>query len=114
MLQYSPNAGFVNEDNMISGTVLYSDSDSDVSQGVIELADPDGQLVIRTEPIPVTGVAGITGTANFSLDLKAVQITKTGIYHFSVWLVDLTAMESNHLGGELRMATRAPYGPGNP
>jgi hypothetical protein len=109
MLQYSPNAGFVNEDNKISGTVLYADADQDVSQGVIEVSYPDNQLVFRSEPIPVTGVAGIQGTATFSLELKAVEVNKTGIYHFSVWIVDLLALESNHLTGDFRIATRDPY-----
>ena len=114
MLEYTPNAGFVNEPNMFTGTVLYSDADKDVSQGVIELSDPMGQLVLRSEPLPIMGVAEITGTANFTINLDKTQVTKTGIYHFSVWLVDLTAMESNHLEGEFRIATRDPYGPGNP
>jgi hypothetical protein len=115
-LDYTPNAGFVNEALMITGSVDYTDGDSDVSQGVIEVSDPNNQLVIRTEPDPIMGSGtSIQGSANFTLPLTKEQITKTGIYHMSVWIVDLTALESNHLQGEIRIATRDPYNnPGNP
>src|SRR4051794_14569719 len=105
MLEYMPNAGFVAEDNQFTGTVLYSDADQDVSQGVIEVSGPNGQLIIRSEPEPVMGNPGITGTANFALTIDKTQATQQGIYHFTVWVVDLAAHESNHLEGEIRMAS---------
>jgi hypothetical protein len=116
MLTYTPNAGFVNQDLMVTGTVNYTDGDSNVSQGVIEVSDPDNQLVLRSAPNPLMGGGtGIMGSANFTLPLTAAQITKTGLYHMSVWLVDLTALESNHLQGDIRIATPNPYSqPGNP
>ena len=115
MLAYTPNAGFVGEETMINGTFLYSDPDQDIAQWVVELSDPNGQLVTRTPPNPVDGASqGITGTVNFMMTLGADTTTLTGIYHFTVWLVDLTALESNHLQGEVRIAQNAPYGPGNP
>ena len=112
MLEYTPNAGFANEDTMINGSFLYSDADQDVSQWVVELSDPNGNLVVRSPPEPGQSVSqGITGTANFTIDFTP---SVTGIYHFTTWLVDLTALESNHLSGEIRVANDAPYGPGNP
>jgi hypothetical protein len=115
MLQYTPNAGFVFSDTMVNGTFLYSDPDQDISQWVYELSDPNAQLITRSPPNPVESVSqGITGTVNFMMPLTKDQATLTGIYHFTIWLVDLTALESNHLAGELRIAQPAPYGPGNP
>jgi hypothetical protein len=109
MLQYSPNAGFVGDDNMFNGSVLYSDSDKDVSQGVVEVIDPAGMLLFRSDPAPVMGVTGITGTANFMFSLDKTDATQTGIYHFCIWVVDLARHESNHVGGDIRMATHSPY-----
>jgi hypothetical protein len=117
MLEYTPNAGFVGLDTMINGTFLYSDPDQNISQWVVELSDPNGNLVGRSPPNPVSGTTqGITGTVDFMMTLGAATTTLTGIYHFSVWLVDLTALESNHLQGQIRIAQTppAPYGPGNP
>src|SRR4029453_7672773 len=99
MLEYTPNAGFVGQDNTIMGSVLYSDADQDVSQGVFEVSDPRGMLVFRSPPEPVMGTGGITGTANFTLRLAPTDVTQLGIYHFTVWVVDLAAHESNHLEG---------------
>lgn len=112
MLAYTPNAGFVAPDEtMINGSFLYSDPDQDVSQWVAELSDPNNNLVARTPPTPGQSVSqGITGTANFTLTFTAGT---TGLYHFSVWLVDLAGHESNHLSGEIRIATKAPYDPNN-
>lgn len=110
MLVYSPNAGFANEDNMIMGTYLWSDPDQDISQGVVEISDPKGMLVIRTEPTPIMGSgSGVTGSANFTLNLDKALVTQVGLYHFTIWAVDLAAHESNHLEGTVRMASRSPY-----
>ena len=111
MLTYTPNSGFVGEDNMFQGSFNYSDDDQDVAQSVIELSDPKGQLVVRSDPEPVMGGNQITGSADFMLMLDKSLITQIGLYHFSVWVVDLFGRESNHLAGELRFATRAPYDP---
>lgn len=114
MLQYTPNAGFVMETNKIGATVLYSDADKDTSQGVIEFSDPNKQLVFRTEPLPVMGVGGLQGTGTYNIEIAPNEVPIPGIYHFCLWVVDLTARESNHLGGDIRIATRNPYGPDNP
>jgi hypothetical protein len=112
MLEYSPNAGFQGMDTEIDGTFLFADADQDVSQWVYELSDPSQNLVTRSPPTPGMSVAqGIEGMASFSFTFNPAL---TGLYHFSVWVVDLTARESNHLGGEIRIATTSPYGPDNP
>src|SRR5689334_20293333 len=43
MLMYSPNAGFVGQELKVSGSVAYTDPDNDISQTVIEVADPANQ-----------------------------------------------------------------------
>jgi hypothetical protein len=109
MLQYTPNAGFVNETNKITATAIYSDPNKDTSQGVIEFSDPHKQLVFKTAPLPVMGVGGLQGTATYDIEIAPNEVPITGIYHFCLWVVDLTALESNHLGGDIRIATRANY-----
>jgi hypothetical protein len=112
MLEYSPNAGFQGMNTEIDGTFLYSDAAQDISQYVYEVSDPDENLVTRSAPIPGMDLnQGITGMGSFSLTFNP---SLTGLYHFSVWVVDLTARESNHLVGEVRIATTSPYGPDNP
>jgi len=108
-LSYMPNAGFVGDDNMFSGSMIFSDSDADLSQGVVEISDPKGNLVIRSEPTPLMGATGISGNADFQLTLDKTLSTEQGIYHMCVWVVDLAAHESNHIGGEIRMAVHSPY-----
>ncbi len=112
MLEYTPNAGFINASTEIDGSFLFSDSNQDASQWVVELVGPDDMLVFRSPPTPGEDVSmGITGMATFSFTWTPSQ---TGIFRFAVWLVDLTARESNHLTGDIRIATMDPYGPGNP
>ena len=107
MLTYSPNAGFAGEKTTITGTFLFSDADQDVSQWVVELSDPSGNLVARSPPEPGQSVGqGVTGTVNWTLEWTP---SVTGIYHFTTWLVDLAAHESNHLHGEVRIAEDSPY-----
>jgi len=112
MLMYSPNAGFEGMDTEIDGTFNYADAAQDISQWVYELSDPNDNLVTRSPPTPGTGFnQGITGMGSFNFTFNP---SLTGLYHFSVWVVDLTARESNHLGGNIRVSTTSPYGPDNP
>jgi hypothetical protein len=100
-LTYSPNAGFVGSATNINVGFDYSDEDNDISQSVVQIVDPSGMMTTGPmTPIPNT-FAGVTGQVSVSLQFTP---TATGIWSFSVWIIDLKGRESNHLGGIVRIA----------
>jgi hypothetical protein len=101
-LKYSPNAANPGQMETISGTVDYTDSENDVSQGFTEIVDPDGNATtLGPDPIMNAG-AGAIGMVNFSFPFTPPS---PGFYFFYVWVVDLPGNSSNRLRGVIRVGS---------
>jgi hypothetical protein len=99
-LKYTPNAGLVNMESTVSGSVAYTDVDNDISQSVVELITPGGMATLSPRT-PIENVGqGVVGSVNFTIKFTP---TVTGTWTFNVYLIDLQEHVSNKLEGIIKV-----------
>ena len=101
MLKYSPNAAVQGMMATISGTVDYTDSDGDISEGQYDLLAPSGALQTSSMTPLMDVTQGALGNVDFSIVFTPDEV---GLYYFDVWIIDLKGRESNHLRGPIRVS----------
>jgi hypothetical protein len=101
-LIYSPNAALVGQEQTINGMVDYSDSDNDISQYVVQLVDPNNNLLVTSQPMPISNTGmGVTGQVPFTIMFTPGG---TGLFRFIFWIIDLPGRPSNKLQGLIRVS----------
>lgn len=96
-LTYGPLATPVGLPATIALSFSYVDQNMDTAEYGYLTVDPSG--VTSTYPnLPLVGSSSTTvkAMATFSINITPMM---RGQYAFEVWVIDLTDLESNHLGG---------------
>ena len=100
-LTYGPLAASVGLPAAISITFTYVDQNMDTAEYGFLTVDPSGATSVYPR-VPLVGSSSATAKAMTALSINFTPMLR-GQYSFEIWVVDLTDLESNHLGGVFKV-----------